>query len=231
MMWRPYFASAAWNPYANGTWAYYSGAGYSWVSPYPWGWTPYHYGSWSLCPGAGWGWMPGGSWMGINNVAAATPATPGSGIAIGRRPPVVPHPPRVGGPSLLSVNQSVLVHSGLGQQGWFVFRKDSAGLGIPRNVLGNLRGFSEHAARKGTAITPTFLSTMSGASNGMRGAGYARASTRRGYAPSGGGVSSARSTISRGSEGGVSMPMSSAPSMSSAPASISTGASRGAGRH
>src|SRR5487761_2303294 len=48
-MWRPYFASAAWDPYSNGAWAYYQGAGYSWVSPYPWGWAPYHYGSWSFC--------------------------------------------------------------------------------------------------------------------------------------------------------------------------------------
>ena len=60
-MWRPYFASAAWDPYSNGAWAFYQGAGYSWVSPYPWGWTPYHTGTWSLCaPGAGWGWLPGG---------------------------------------------------------------------------------------------------------------------------------------------------------------------------
>ncbi len=66
-MWRPYFTSAAWDPFSNGSWAYYSGAGYSWVSPYPWGWTPYHYGSWSFCPGTGWGWQPGGAWNGLNN--------------------------------------------------------------------------------------------------------------------------------------------------------------------
>ena len=72
-MWRPYFASAAWDPYSNGVWAWYQGAGYSWVSPYPWGWTPYHYGSWSYCPGAGWGWRPGGSWNGLNNSTAFGP--------------------------------------------------------------------------------------------------------------------------------------------------------------
>lgn len=221
-MWRPYFASAAWNPYASGAWAYYSGAGYSWVSPYPWGWTPYHYGSWSFCPGAGWGWMPGGSWMGLNNVASAA----SNGTTVIRRPPVVPHPPRVGGPSILSVNQSVLVRSGLDREGSFVFRKDSAGLGIPRNILGNLRSYSEPAIRKGVATMPTYLST--GPSNGMRGAGYA---ARRGYAPSSGGTSSARSTISAGSTGGVSMSMPSAPSMSSAPAPASAGGARGGGRH
>ena len=58
-MWRPYFTSASWDPYGSGAWAYYPSAGYSWVSPYPWGWTPYHYGSWSFCQGVGWGWLPG----------------------------------------------------------------------------------------------------------------------------------------------------------------------------
>ena len=67
-MWRPYFASANWDPYANGAFAYYPGAGYSWVSPYPWGWTPFHSGSWAFCQGVGWGWMPGGAWMGLANL-------------------------------------------------------------------------------------------------------------------------------------------------------------------
>ncbi len=66
-MWRPYFTSASWDPYGSGAWAYYPSAGYSWVSPYPWGWTPYHYGSWSFCQGVGWGWLPGGTWMGLAN--------------------------------------------------------------------------------------------------------------------------------------------------------------------
>ena len=42
--WQPYFVGAGWSPYANGVWALYPGAGYSWVSPYPWGWLPYHSG-------------------------------------------------------------------------------------------------------------------------------------------------------------------------------------------
>ncbi len=79
-MWRPYFASASWDPYGSGAWAYYPSAGYSWVSPYPWGWTPYHYGSWSFCQGIGWGWMPGGMWMGLaNNSFITNPANSASG--------------------------------------------------------------------------------------------------------------------------------------------------------
>ena len=78
-MWRPYFTSASWDPFGSGAWAYYPSAGYSWVSPYPWGWTPYHYGSWSFCQGVGWGWRPGGAWMGLaNNSFVGQPGQPAS---------------------------------------------------------------------------------------------------------------------------------------------------------
>lgn len=222
MMWRPYFASAAWDPYGNGTWANYAGAGYSWVSPYPWGWTPYHYGSWSLCQGAGWGWTPGGSWMGLNNIASATTATPGNGIITGgRRLPVAPQPPRAGGLSLVSVNQTALVRSGFDSPGSFVFRKDSAGLGIPRNELGDLREFSQRAVQKGAAATPIYS-----VSNGIRGVSNAQVPVviQHGYAPSYGHVSTAEpsNSSSVGSTGSS--------SMASAPATTSTSAS-GARHH
>ncbi|MGH9587314.1 MAG: DUF6600 domain-containing protein [Acidobacteriaceae bacterium] len=237
-MWRPYFASSAWSPYSNGTWAYYSGAGYSWVSPYPWGWTPYHYGSWSFCPGAGWGWMPGGSWMPLHNVAAATiPATAAGGTTgvIGikgpNRLPVIPQPPRSKGPSLISVSQAPLVHSGIDPRGSFVFRKDSAGLGIPRHELGNLRGFSRHAIQKGVATTPIYMTMAPGPRNGMRTNGTRINGMRgerntpgvitmhRGYAPSQAGPGARSSGNFGGAPArGNAMPMSSAPAMRSAPA-------------
>ena len=226
MMWRPYFASAAWDPYGNGTWASYAGAGYSWVSPYPWGWTPYHYGSWSYCQGAGWGWTPGGSWMGLNNIASVTTAAPGNGIITGgRRLPVAPQPPRAGGLSLVSVNQTGLVHSGLDSPGSFVFRKDSAGLGIPRNELGNLRGFSQRAVQKGAAATPIYS-----VSNGIRGMSNAPAPVviQRGYAPSYGHVSIAEPSSSVGGApvGGRSSSVASSPGATS-----SAHASGGGGHH
>lgn len=235
MMWRPYFASAAWDPYSNGTWAYYSGAGYSWVSPYPWGWTPYHYGSWAFCQGTGWGWMPGGSWMGINNIAAATATmgTPVIGAVVRRRNHTLPHPPRFGGPSLVSVNRVALVHSGLSERGSFVFRKDSAGLGVPRNELGSLRGFSKHADRRGVATTPIYFSYAPRETSGMRGGvrmAPAPVAIHRGYAPTYGGFAGARSSSNVGSAGGssmpsapASMPMPSAPSMGSVHASVGRG--------
>lgn len=60
MLWRPFGMSAMWDPFADGAWAYYPGAGYMWVSGYPWGWTPYRYGTWLYVPAYGWAWQPGG---------------------------------------------------------------------------------------------------------------------------------------------------------------------------
>lgn len=233
MMWRPYFASMAWDPYSNGTWASY-GSGYSWVSPYPWGWTPYHYGSWSFCPGTGYGWVPGGSWMGVNNVAAATPVKLVSGIGVVKRPRVTPRPPHIGGPSLVTVNRVALVHSGLDPRGSFVFRKDSAGLGIPRNELGSLRGFSRHADQRGVATTPIYISTTPNTSFGMR---SVRSSPdpiaiHRGYAPSYGGYAGARTSASASSSTSTSASMpSTTSSMPSAPSMGAAHASGGGGRH
>ena len=195
MMWRPYFATATWNPYASGTWAYYAGTGYSWVSPYPWAWTPYHYGSWSFCPGAGWGWMPGGSWMGLNNIVASN--LPGENPIRGKGGPSLPvappHSPRDGEPSLVPLNQAAMVHSGIVSSGSFVFRRDSAGLGIPREELGNLKSFSEHTLQRGEAATPVYFSAGDGgdarASHGFPGVGstLAPVAIHRGSPPQPGG--------------------------------------------
>jgi hypothetical protein len=170
-MWRPYFASAAWDPYSNGIWAWYQGAGYSWVSPYPWGWTPYHYGSWAYCPGVGYGWQPGGAWNGLNNVATFAP---------GNRPvhfPVRPaRPPIAGERTLTVVNLKPLVRSEAASEDSFLFRKDSAGLGVPREGLGNLNKLSQHALDRGTATRDVYMSgpfspTANGRPEGAGGVG------------------------------------------------------------
>ena len=59
-LWRPFGVSTMWDPFGDGAWAYYPGAGYMWVSSYPWGWMPYRYGRWVYVPAYGWGWQPGG---------------------------------------------------------------------------------------------------------------------------------------------------------------------------
>jgi len=185
-MWRPYFASAAWDPFSNGSWAWYPGAGYSWVSPYPWGWTPFHYGSWSYCAGSGWGWMPGGAWNGLNNVGIVAPSggsgiVPPGGRGIIPHPPV--HPPRVGEPSRTAVNLKPLVHSGIATPSSFAFRKDSAGMGVPRDTLGRLDKLSRQADNRGIASTPVYVNAPSAPNGRMNNSEMLGASIHRGFAP------------------------------------------------
>lgn len=148
-MWQPYFVSAAWSPYDNGMWAYYPNAGYSWVSPYPWGWLPFHSGTWMSCGASGWGWQPGGSWAGLQNVAAVTGA-PGGGA---RPMPVAPAPPRSGAPLMVPVNARPLAVSSVSSPGTFTFRKDSAGLGVPRDTFGALKYISSDVSHHGEIHT------------------------------------------------------------------------------
>ncbi len=147
-MWRPYFASAAWSPYDNGMWAYYPSAGYSWVSPYPWGWLPFHSGSWVNCGGAGWGWQPGNQWNGLQNMTALTPAGGGNRTLV-----TAPLPPRGGAPAMVPVNTRPLAVSSVSAPGTFTFRKDSAGLGVPREAFGELRSISSDVAHHGQVNT------------------------------------------------------------------------------
>jgi hypothetical protein len=186
-MWRPYFASAAWDPYSNGTWAWYQGTGYSWVSPYPWAWTPYHSGSWAYCDNVGWGWVPGGGWYGVNNVAAL-PAIERTSSANGRmQPPRLPgHPPLPHAPSMIAINTKPIPVSQISSSMKFEFRKDSAGLGVPRETLGNLNKFSRSSISHGTASTTIYASVpRSGqASGGITNSEMLGASIHRGYAPS-----------------------------------------------
>ena len=142
-MWRPYFTSAAWNPFSNGLWAWYPGAGYSWVSPYPWAWTPFHSGSWQQCGAGGWGWRPGGNWVGLANSSKLPNGIKGS--------PRPPSPPSPGRPTVVPVNTRPLSVSTLRSSETFVFSKDSAGLGVPRSTFGDLKAASVGVARHGEA--------------------------------------------------------------------------------
>jgi hypothetical protein len=220
--WRPYFASAAWDPYGSGAWAYYAGAGYSWVSPYPWGWTPYHYGSWSFCNGIGWGWVPGGAWMGLANYSYAnSPAALSS--AVGTHP--IPRPP-VHGPSeprsMVPVNLKEIPASSVTGEDKFVFRKDSAGMGVPRGSLGKLNGFSNHVSQHGMASTTVFYPSPSRAEAGRAGSSFPTAGRSE---P---GNAASRGEFSHASSSGS---ISSGSAMHSAPAGGSSGGSAGGGGH
>ena len=196
-MWRPYFTNASWDPYGSGAWAYYPSAGYSWVSPYPWGWTPYHYGSWSFCQGVGWGWLPGGTWMGLANNSFAN-STVGNSGTIRPRPPV--HAPLNAETSLVPVNLKSVPTSGLSAHDTFVFRNNSAGLGVPRASLGKLNSFANQTAQHGMATTNVYY------------AGQQRSESGRGTADASSSMSMSNATMGRSSAGPSSMQ--SAPAMS-----------------
>ena len=173
-LWQPYFTGAGWDPFANGVWAWYPGAGYSWVSPYPWGWMPFHYGSWINCGGNTWGWRPGGGWHGLQN----QPAT-----LIPNHDPHVPLPPRRPGPghhpTYVAYNVHPLHVSRLDSEGNFVFRKGSAGIGIPREGFGKLNHFSSNTERHGTMSVPTIYSA--GAERGPNREGELHGTARSAY--------------------------------------------------
>jgi FecR protein len=95
-LWRPYNAGPGWDPFMDGAWAFYPGAGYVWISNYPWGWTPYRYGSWVYTPAYGWCWQPGRHW----NRWAAVPI-----IRTAPRTFVAPQPPPVSTAGTVIVNR------------------------------------------------------------------------------------------------------------------------------
>jgi FecR protein len=240
-MWQPYLTSASWSPYQNGLWAYYPNAGYSWVSPYPWGWLPYHSGSWGFCQGAGWGWQPGGSWYGLNNITlnngfanngtaigggGAGFAVAGSGAKGVLHSPLRPvAPAAVAGsrPSMALANQSPMVMSGEEKPGNFVFQKNSAGLGVPRGSLGDLKGVSNDVQKHGFASMPVYATASGGGGIDAHGASRGGPVTLRQATPN---VGSTNSSTSPAFQQGNNMGNSGA--TSSSPAAPST-ASRGGG--
>ena len=98
MMWQPYLVGAGWDPFMNGAWMWYPGAGYAWISSLSWGWTPYRYGSWTyrqllwlvLAAGKNLDGMEHGS---SNRESSATlsrarlPSTPGQTLIVNRGAP------------------------------------------------------------------------------------------------------------------------------------------------
>jgi len=138
--WQPFFANAGWNPFMDGAWAYYSGAGYMWVSGYPWGWMPYYYGNWANAPGYGWIWQPG-SWNGwsgvprvVNGGAAVVPIAPASGhetVMVGRG---------------LTANASELPAK-------LTINPGSAGFGVPRGSVNRLDHFNRAMERNSRPLT------------------------------------------------------------------------------
>ena len=141
MVWQPYFLDASWSPFQDGGWVYYPGAGYMWVSAYPWGWMPYRYGNWAFVPGYGWVWQPGywNNWYAVPRVV-----NPPRRIA-------VPVPPVRGrGTVMLGRGLTVNPPSGLPQR--LTITPGSAGLGVPRGTVRNLDRWSREVNKHDHAV-------------------------------------------------------------------------------
>ena len=150
-VWQPYFIGAGWNPFQAGGFAYYPGAGYMWVSGYPWGWMPFNYGAWAMAPGYGWVWQPG-NWNSYNAFPMVVNAPAGF---------VVPTAPASG-------HQTVMVGSGLtafpatGAPTRLTIKPNSAGFGVPRGSVDRLDRFAKTMARTSRPVEVSTIQPVSG---------------------------------------------------------------------
>jgi hypothetical protein len=184
MMWQPYFTGVGWDPFMDGAWMFYPGAGYMWVSSYPWGWMPYRYGNWAFVPGYGYMWAPGG----FNTWYPVVPV---------KNPPnrfPVPKPP-ASGTATVTVGRPFAGVSTTAPQRVFV-RNGTAGIGIPRGTVNNLNKVSREVQSNGMMSVRTSPPSR----------GFSGSSGAWGSAPSGGGHVSSSSSHSGGSSHSSSPP-------------------------
>ena len=122
-MWRPYYESAAWDPFQNGQWIWYPRYNnYIFVSSYPWGWRPYHYGSWVNVPRVGWCWNPRGA-TNFAPLPSVVNAPPGFRLI---------RPPRASPVDIITVgNTAGLTHAGT--RGGSAMPTGNAIVGTPGN--------------------------------------------------------------------------------------------------
>lgn len=154
LAWQPYLARADWDPYMNGSWAWYPGRGYVWVSAYPWGWTPYYYGSWSYLQTTGWYWCPGSHWGSWSAMPVIVNSPPTFRLP---RPPVRPPIVRRGARTIFVVNTHPMLMTRPGEK--TILRNDSASLGIPRGGIRNWHKVTAQVQREGVAKTEVYLTT------------------------------------------------------------------------
>jgi hypothetical protein len=152
MMWQPFFAGVGWDPFMDGAWSWYPGYGSMFVSGYPWGWLPYRYGNWMFIPGMGWMWQPGGysTWNVLPRTAGTLPPTFHAPVApAGTVKTVVVGK---GGPVFSSPSTFRMV-----------VRNGSAGMGIARGSLGNLKSLNREVGKSGSVevhATPQFAASV-----------------------------------------------------------------------
>jgi hypothetical protein len=197
MMWQPYFASAGWDPFMNGAWAFGPGLGYGWVSSYPWGWTPYHYGSWAFIPNRGWAWQPGSTWNGFNAVPRVLNAP--ANFSIPRAP--------VTGQQTFVVNRGPAPVLQGKSANKLVIPNNSAGLGVPRGGIKDPAKVSQTVVQRGmvaTKIQTVSVQPRSMSAEGGRGVPMGASRSAPSYsAPVHSSAPASTSSASHSSGGGV----------------------------
>jgi hypothetical protein len=186
MMWQPFFTGGGWDPFMDGAWGWYPGFGYMFASAYPWGWMPYMYGNWAYAPGYGWGWQPGGftKWHPVPlytpttlaHVSLAVPtAASGKTVFVGKG----------GATGALSASQLTI-------------RGGTAGLGIARGSLTDMKSLNHQVAKSGFAEVhpaPQFAASSPSFSRGSFGAAQtSSSSSSMGHASAAGHASSGASS-------------------------------------
>jgi hypothetical protein len=192
MMWQPFFTGVGWDPFMDGAWSFYPGYGYMFASAYPWGWMPYRYGNWMFLQGMGWMWQPGGynTWMPVPSYTATslTHVTP------------LVAPATAGG-----IGRTVLVGRAASSVSPFAASRmtlntNSAGMGIPRGSLDDLKGLNHEVVKHGSAEVRPMPQFSASSPNRNAGFGQSRASSAR----SSMGMGHASASSSGHSSGGMS---------------------------
>jgi FecR protein len=162
-VWQPYFIGAGWNPFNAGGFAYYPGAGYMYVSGYPWGWMPFNYGAWAMAPGYGWVWQPGN--LNSRNASLVVLNAP--------KEMVVPSAP-VSGHQTVMVGLGLTAFAATGAPTRLTIHPNSAGFGVPRGSVDRLDRFAKTMAR---TSRPVEVSTIQPVSAMQLGGGFGAGSS------------------------------------------------------
>ena len=141
-VWQPFFTGANWSPFQDGGWAFYPGAGYSWVSGYQWGWMPYHYGTWAFASGYGWFWQPG-----LWNSYAPMPHVVNVPKTV-----KLPTAPTTGRQTTI-VGRGLAVNPPAGMIKVMTITPGSAGFGVPRGSVDHLNNIAKKVDRTSRPIS------------------------------------------------------------------------------
>jgi len=149
-VWQPYFIGADWSPFQDGGWALYPGAGYMWVSGYPWGWMPYNYGNWAFAPGYGYVWQPGNwnTWNALPLVVNAPAKT------------IVPTAP-ASGPATVLLGLGLAAYPAGDPPSRLTINPGSAGFGVPRGSIDRLDRLAKTMNRTSRPVVASTIQPVS----------------------------------------------------------------------